>query len=189
MGFSLLIQTGYGGEALINRHPEGKPAGGGAVFEFLGGLQTLCDWTDNNSGYPDLKSVVEWYRKLERSAGVSFFPACQTLLDCIWGDGGDLTEYREDEYEFFKKRNTGVGDEFTEEMFQRMVRHSRESWKPIGDVIGGVRLLLNVFEHSKIEPLEGFYDPEYTKPDFEALLANLELLAERGNKAVRLNFA
>jgi hypothetical protein len=106
----------------------------------------------------------------------------------MWGDGGDPTEYREDEYEFFRKRAPAVGDDFTEEMFVTMVRQSGEQWKPIGEVMRGVQLLLTVFEESTSEPLEGFYEPKDTIADFEALVANLELLAKRGNEVVRLNF-
>lgn len=188
MGFSLQIQAEYGGEILMNLHPEGKPSGGKAVFAFLSGLYNHCEGMWDEEDDPLMRTIYEWYRGLEQSAGASFCPTCRALLDCMWGDGGDPTEYREDEYEYYRKRCPNIGDSFTKEMFQEMLRQSRERWKPIGEVIRGVQWLVDLFERSKLEPLEGFYEPGDTKPDFEALLANLRLLAKRGNTVVRLNF-
>jgi hypothetical protein len=106
----------------------------------------------------------------------------------MWGDGGDPTEYREDEFEFFRKRRPAGGDDLSEDMFQTMVRQSAEWWKPIDEVMRGVRLLIEVFESTEIEALEGFFEPDDTIPDLEALMANLDFLAKRENKVVRLNF-
>jgi hypothetical protein len=189
MGFKVQIQADYGSEMLLNVYPRSKSAGGKAVLAFLGGLQTYCDWAEDDAQkYPELKAVVEWYRLLEQSAEVSFCPICQALLDCMWGDGGDPTEYREDEYEFFRKRSPAVGDDFTEEKFKSWVRQSKERWKPIDDVMRGVQLLLEMFKNSTAQALEGFYEPEDTIPDFEALSANLDWLSMRGREVVRLNF-
>lgn len=188
MGFRLQIQAEHGSEMLMNLHPEDKPSGGKAVLAFLIGLHNHCDGLEIDEEDPIMQAIAEWYRKLEQLAGGSFCPTCRALLDCMWADGGDPTEYREDEYEFYRKRCPGVGDDFTEEDFQRRVRDSGERWKPISEVIAGVQLFLGVFERSDLETLDGFYEPEYTKSDFEALLANLELLAKRGNTVVRLNF-
>ena len=67
-----------------------------------------------------------------------------------------------------------------------MVEDAPKYWKPIGEVVRGVEMLLDLFKSKRIKSLSGFYEPENTIPDFEALYANLELLAKRGNKVVRL---
>lgn len=187
MGFSLEIQADYGSVKLGNNHPEGKPSGGKAVFAFLGGLDLLTTWEDDDSlEHPSLRPVVAWYRALEKSAGVALFPTCQPLLDCMWGDGGDSTEYGDDDFELFRENSGGF--EITEEGFHELVRAGRERWRPIPQVAKAVALLLEIFGRVKIEPMDGWYVPEDTIPDFEALAANLDFLITRGHEVVRLNF-
>jgi hypothetical protein len=188
MGFRLQIQADYGGEMLVNVHPERKGSGGKAVLAFLIGLHNHCAGEKFIEDGPIMQEVSEWYRRLEQAYGSPFYSGCRSLLDCMWSDGGDQTEYHEDEYEFFRKRSPGLGDGFTMSDFQKWVAESRERWKPISEVISGVRIILKVFTRSEVEPLDGFYEPQYTELDFEALLSNLELLAERGNTVVRLRF-
>lgn len=188
MGFRLHIQADYGSEILSNIHPDGKGSGGKAVFAFLGGLQLLHDWNDGEEHeFPDLQSVVDWYRALEKSAGMTFFPTCQPVIDCMWGDGGDPTEYKEDEFEFYRKRSPAMAN-LPEEDFREIVRASGERWRPIVEVAKGVDMLLDIFNRAKVEPLDGFYEAADTIPDFEALAANLDFLIGRGSQVVRLNF-
>lgn len=181
MGFQVRIEADYGSEILSN-----YPSGGKAVEAFLMGLSgyDLTLTTGNRNSDPTLDKLDDWYRELERSTGVSLFPACRALVDCQWGDGGDHYDYRPDEYDLFLKRNP----EFSEEQFQGYIDAHNKTWQPIGEVIKGVRLLVEVFTHNEIAPLEGFYVPEDSIPDFQALLANLELLANRKAQVVRLNF-
>lgn len=187
MGFSVQIEADRGSEVLQNLHPDGKLTGGNAVFAFLMGLLNYCSWKrDGADIYPGLEPVIEWYQQLDDTLSEPLCGLCDALMDCMWGDGGDSTTYYEDEYEFYKKRHLGVPS-ITEEQFRMMVREGDEHWKPIEDVLRGVQQLLNAFKSVTIKPLEGFYEPENTIPDFEALLWNLELLAKRGNEVVRLN--
>jgi hypothetical protein len=187
MGFRVRIEADYGGEMLQNLHPENKPSNGKAILAFLLGLENFCSWTDDKE--KELKPIIDWYQKLDNASQSSLCTTCRPLLDCMWANGGDLTSYHEDEWEFYKKRYPSFTDSsFTEDMFKAMVRESQIRWKPIHEVINGVRYLLDLFKQSTPEPLEGFYDPNFSRFDFEALLVNLELLAKRGNKEVRLNF-
>jgi hypothetical protein len=105
----------------------------------------------------------------------------------MWGDGGDPIEYKENELDYYQKRNPGTNmDKLS---FQKYIKESGERWKPIDQVINGARFLTELFSRNDIEHLEGFYEPENTIIDFEALLFNLEILERRGNKFVRLNFS
>jgi hypothetical protein len=187
MVFWLQIQADHGSEMLQNIYPDGKRTGGNAVLAFLVGLETYSTWNETKQdSYPELKAVVTWCRKLEILASASIFPICRALLDCDWSDCGDPTRWREDEYEFYKHR---MGDNLTtEEQFLAMVRDYDKHWQPIDKVMQGVRLLLDMFNRVNIEPLEGFYVPEDTIPDFEAFYYNLELLKKRGCQDIRLNF-
>jgi hypothetical protein len=189
MGFSVQIQAEYGAETLQNIHPDGRFTGGKAILAFLMGLHNYCNsFKAGQEIYPGLEGVIEWYQQLDTYLSESLCTSCNSLLDCMWGNGGDSTEYSENEYEFYKKR-TAPGLEITEEQFHFMVHDSRQHWKPIEEVITGVQVLLNLFKSQSLEELEGFYDRQYTIPDFEALLANLEFLAKRHNHVVRLNFS
>lgn len=184
MGISVVIEADYGTEKLINRHPDpGKYWGGQAVFYFSMGLDNYCAWKSGRGTY--LERIDDWYQALDQASGFSLCLTCKSLVDCRWGDGGDSTVYSADEYEWYKKRH---GDSTSEEQFKAMVGRWHESWKPIDEVLNGVHALLGLFQEVSPQPLEGFYHPNTTIPDFEALSANLQLLASRGNKVVRLNF-
>jgi hypothetical protein len=184
MGISMVIEADMGAEKLTNRHPDpNKYWGGQAVFYFLMGLDNYCAWKSGRSTH--LEQIDNWYRALEQASDFSLCQTCKSLVDCRWGDGGDSTVYSADEYEWYKKRH---GDSTTEEQFNAMVLDWYESWKPIDEVLNGVQSLLRLFRQVSPQPLEGFYHPTTTIPDFEALAANLQLLASRGNETVRLNF-
>lgn len=188
MGFSVRIEADYGSEILSNWHPDGKQTDGKAVLAFLTGLDLFCGWSDDNYTEDDIsKNIVYWYQLFERTAEVRLCASCRSLLDCMWGDGGDHTEYHADDYEFYKYRASYL--QITQTQFQSWLQASEAHWKPINEVIDGVRLRLYVFRHAPIQSLEGFYVPEDTLPDFEALYANLNLLAQRGNQMIRLNFS
>ena len=171
MGFTVNIESNYGGEILSN-----YPTGGKAVFALLSGLQTYCMMNED---------IEDWYAQLEEKSGELFCEKCRELLDCMWGDGGDSSIYYEDEYEFYKKR----GGILTEEEFQDMVIYSRKAFQPTQKVRDAALFLLQLFKDKQPEPLEGFYQDEDTIPDFEALVANLDLLIQRGSQNVRLNFS
>ncbi|HEX2620741.1 MAG TPA: hypothetical protein VHL11_11345 [Phototrophicaceae bacterium] len=189
MGFGLTVEADWCREVLSNVHPDGKGTGGNAVFAFLGGLSLYCDWDiEKDQHRTNLLSVYEAFRQIDQAVTETLCETVQPLLDCMWGDGGDSTVYHEDEYEFFIHRSSGSGLTITLEEFQAMVRSYDKYWQPIESVIRGVQILLKIFRQISPEPLEGFYLPEETIPDFEALLINLNLLAERGNQKVRLNF-
>jgi hypothetical protein len=130
---------------------------------------------------------MRWYEKLEQAAEVELCRLAQPLLGCMWGDGGDHTEYREDDYEFYLYR-VGANTPMSEDEFITMLQLSIEHWKPLHEVRDAVKALLDIFQRISPDQLDGFYTPEYTIPDFEALHANLTLLAQRGNQVVRLNF-
>lgn len=188
MGFRVQIEADYLAEVLSNIHPDGKPSGGKAVLAFLAGLEGYALSIRNpDDRCASLEDVDNWYRYVELQTGLSFFPTCQSLLDCMWGDGGDPMVYREDEYAFYVHRCDGHPS-MTEAQFVSMVRDYDKHWQSIADVIAGVQLLLKMFEDDRIESLEGFYVAEDTIPDFEALEANLLFLARRKNESVRLNF-
>jgi hypothetical protein len=184
MGFTVQIQADYGSEILSN-----YPMGGKAVFAFLMGLQTYCTWDDDgplSQNIPGQRQIHAWYAGLDAVMGGNLCATCQAFLDSMWGDGGDSTEYREDEYDFYVKRG---GSTITEAQFLDMVRRYEEHWQPIDDVLGGVRALLHAFANPQVGTLESFYVPEDSLPDFEALATNLAWLADRGNDVVRLNFS
>ncbi|HVU13777.1 MAG TPA: hypothetical protein VHD90_21015 [Phototrophicaceae bacterium] len=188
MGFFLQIQADHGSEMLRNVHPEGKASGGNALLGFLVGLQNYCTWEQEQAKeYPELVPAIAWFQQLEADAAEDLCDVCGALLDCMWGDGGDPTEYHDDEYAFYSKRYSGA-PALTEEQFKRIVWDAPQHWEPIEEVMKGVRLLLGLLQDPACEPLAGVYHPEDTIPDFEALYANLELLAKRGNELVRLNF-
>jgi len=184
MGFKVQIEADYRSEILQNIHPHGKPSGGKAILAFLTGL----------SGYttpfeePNLMYVDKWYQNAEVITKQSFFPICHPILDCMWGDGGDATEYEIYDYHFYLQRHQLTATNFSEADFQEWIRLDRKRWESISDVIKGVQLLLKMFSNHQVEALEGFYAPTDTIPDFEALEHNLKLLDSRGNTTVRLNF-
>ncbi len=186
MSFQLKIQADYGKEMLINVHPLGKPSSGKAVMAFLMGLVNYNEEINSNNDDEPTKSILYWYQNLEQLAGESFKIIYKPLIDCMWGDGGDPIEYKEDEFEYYQKRNPGTN--IDKVAFQKYIKESGERWKPIDQVIKGVRILTELFSRNDIEQLEGFYEPKNTFIDFEALSFNLELLERRGNKFVRLNF-
>lgn len=189
MGFSLSIETDFGAEKLMNIHPDGDITGGGAVFAFLSGLQNYCDFTPQKDADP-LQHVYDWYQRLDSFKAQPLCVSCKELLACIWGDGGDSFEYGEGDYALFlhRTRNSCLPP-LSEEQFQQMLEHGQNSWRPIELVIHGVQTLLHMFRHTELSPLEGFFSAEATVRDFEALLANLQWLMERGNETVRLNFS
>jgi hypothetical protein len=187
MGVDVSIEAGFGAEKLINIHPDGRITGGKAVFAFLSGLSLCCDIPSKGEA-DSLNHVYVWYEQLDRLQQQPLCVSCRELLDCMWGDGGDSTDYREDDYAFFLHR-TGSSTSVTEEQFRQMLRDSFEAWRPIDLVIAGVRKLLDLFQRGGIQELEGFFAPQDTIPDFEALLSNLEWLMKRGNDVVRLNFS
>lgn len=188
MGFDLSIEADDGAEKLLNIHPAGYLSGGKAVFAFLSGLSLYCT-VPPQSSTNSLQHVYTWYQQLDRLHQPPLCVGCRELLDSLWGDGGDETRYNEDEYEFFRHRlQTSGSQPPTEAEFLAMVRNSDQHWQPIGAVMSGVRTLLDRFRSDDPKSLEGFYQPDDTIPDFEALLSNLELLASRGREEVRLNF-
>ena len=158
MAFWLQIQADYGSESLQNVHPDREAAGGKAVCAFLDGLQVHCSWTEEDPRKHPELTAVEAWYRV-----LEQYTGTSLSSTC-----GALLDCM-----------WGEGDDPLE---------SSENWKAIDEVTRGVRILLDAFRNSKVQPLEGFYEPENTIPDFEALLANLELLARRGNKVVRLNF-
>lgn len=178
MGFSVRIEADWGSEVLRNWHPDGKLTGGKAVFAFWASLNSYC-----------LKLGVihfdEWFERLDRLSPELLCIACRAFIECAWGDAGDHTHYGEDDFEFYKKRH---GVNLTEEQFLLNLQYARDRWQPIGEVIHSIQLLLDLFKSNPLEDWDGCYEAEYTIPDFEALLWNLELLANRGNEVVRLNF-
>lgn len=189
MGFSLRIETSSG-EALQNIHLRGELTGGSTVFAFLMGLLTYCDWDrTDDTGKSSLQHVFDWYQRLDKLMLNTLCITCQALMASIWGDGGDPTEYREDEYGFYLHRNANSGTKLSEAEFQAMVLTYDRAYQPIEDVLAGVQTLLGAFTENAIEPLEGFYVSESTIQDFEALQFNLEWLEKRSNDEVRLNFA
>jgi hypothetical protein len=181
MGFQIQIEADHGSVILTN-----YPSGGKAVLAFLMGLNGYADSLESVDYYQQsgLEEVGAWYQALEQSAGVPFFPTCRAVIDCMWGDGSDHYSYREDDYDLYSRH----GASLTDEQFRLWVQQSETRWQPVGRVIEIVHLLLDVFERTSAEPLEGFYEPEDTIRDFEALLGNLELLASRKAQVVRLNF-
>jgi hypothetical protein len=188
MGFDLSIEADYGAEKLLNIHPAGYLTGGKAVFAFLSGLSLYCR-VPPQSSTNSLQHVYAWYQQLDRLHQPPLGVSCRELLDSLWGDSGDETRYNEDEYEFFHQRLQKSGAQPpTEAEFLAMVRNYDQHWQPIAAVMSGVRILLDRFSRDDRKPLEGFYRPDDTIPDFEALLSNLELLASRGREEVRLNF-
>ncbi len=186
MSFEARIEADNGAEILSNLHPDGKRTSGKAVFAFLSGLQTLCYWTASDNS-TSLVGIVEWYRRLETSANVQLCSTCRPLLDCMWGDGGDHTEYHQTDYEFYKHR--GGGSQISEADFLKFIQDTILHWQPIDKVIGAIQLLLTIFQNMTVEPLEGFFHPEDSRADFEALYANLKLLSQRGAQTIRLNFS
>lgn len=114
---------------------------------------------------------------------------CRESLDYVWDDGGDETRYNEDEYEFFHHLMQKSGAQtLTKVEFLAIVRNYDQHWQTIAAVMSGVWILLERFGRSELRPLEGFYQPNDTIPDLEALLSKLELLASLGHEEVRLNF-
>jgi hypothetical protein len=185
VGVSVQIEAGYGSETLQNSHPNGLHTSGKAVFAFWGGLNGFCMWRDGVGDWTRLKYVMAWYQQLEEFSPRPLCSICRAFVDCAWGDGGDPIEYHEDDYDVYKKRHPST----TEAEFLLYLQDSDQHWQPIDEVITGVQVLLNLFKSQSLEELEGFYDRQYTTPDFEALLANLEFLAKRHNHVVRLNFS
>jgi hypothetical protein len=189
MGFWLQIQADNGSEVLRNIHPDGG-IGGKAILAFLIGLSNythrLEDKSDDSAEL-SLSYVYDWFSRVETIMGKTFLPRCEALLESMWGNGGDPTEFREHEYAFFLHRNPSSRS-MSESQFQELVRSNQARWQPIEDVLHGVELLLEMFRQPGIEPLEGFYAPEDTIPDFEALQFNIRLLKQRGNSVIRLNF-
>ncbi len=174
MGFFVLIEGTY--DTLRNRHPEGKPSGGNAILAFLTGLAVYQDYFASKEGNSDVSinqsvnETMRWYQSVETNFHISFFPDCQALIGSIWGDGGKSIEcYSENDYEFYANPLTSSGA-ITREQFRELLQASRLCWKPITDVINGVRLLLDVFNDLNSTSFEGFYEPMDTIPDFEALL-------------------
>src|SRR4030042_3915918 len=104
MGLRLEIQADHGIELLSNVHPEGKPSGGKAVLALLIGLCNYCDDIKYSNDDKMMVNIFFWYKKLDQLTGGIIKEECRPLLDCMWGDGGDPTEYQEDEYELYKSR-------------------------------------------------------------------------------------
>jgi hypothetical protein len=177
MGFTVSIESDNGAEILSN-----YPSGGKAVFAFLSGLQAY-------SLLDDKDKVAIWYKALEKQSGEKFSVKCRELLDCMWGDGGDTTVYGEDEWEVYKLRYPNIESMMNEESFKEMITQYWKAFQPTEKVRDGVQFLLQLFKDKEPEPLEGFYEKEDTIPDFEALVANLDLLIQRKSKDVRLNFS
>jgi hypothetical protein len=177
MGFTVKIESDGGSEILQN-----YPTGGKAVFAFLSGLQAYNLLDDNDK-------VARWYEALEKQSGEKFSVKFRELLDCMWGDGGDSTVYREDEWEIYKLRNPNIESMMTEETFKKMVVQYWQAFQSTEKVRDEVQFLLELFKNAQPEALEGFYVSEDSIPDFEALLTNLDLLISRGSQDVRLNFS
>ncbi len=104
----------------------------------------------------------------------------------MWSDGGDSVEYTEDEYVWFCKRR---GYELTEEQFKSLVQDSKNHWVDINVAIRGVKYLIELFKTLDLQPLDGCYDLQYTRPDFESLYEILEIFAKQRYGVVRLNFS
>lgn len=185
MGFRLQIQADYGNEALRNLHPDKRYGSGKAILAFLTGLSGYAHEI-TNPDYKPTDPIDTWFQELEWLSELTFMPTCSSLLGAMWADGGDPTEFQEHEYKFYLQR-VGQGA-LPEDEFKVMVRGYPNHWQPIQAVREGVQLLLQMFSTPQIKPLEGFFDVEYTPPDFEALELNLKFLQERGNTVVRLNF-
>lgn len=184
MGFRLTIEADYRSEVLQNIHPEGKDSGGKAVLSFIVGLSNyLALERDDN-----LDDINQWYKKSEQITGYDYAPLYQSLVDCMWGDGGDSTEYQEEDYEFYLHRTNQKRGDFTQAQFRQFLTQYYERWQPIDKVIAGVDHLLQILVYPELEKLEGFYEPDATFSDFEALQHNLKLLKSRGNTTIRLNF-
>src|SRR5207244_618266 len=96
-----------------------------------------------------------------------------------------LVPYMSQEFYIKQTANSGI---VTREEFLSLLQLAETRMKPLNDVISGVRLLILTFNLLTSTSLEDFYQQEDMIADFEALLANLELLAKRGNEEVRLNF-
>jgi hypothetical protein len=191
MGFNVRIETD--GETLQNIHPDGgKGSGGKAVFNFLSILSYYDSFKGEELNEDDgLKASHDWFIEFEEKAGD--INKCRAFIDCMWGDGGDDTKYRQGDYDLFIKRHGAVrgdGVENTEESFLKFVKASEDAYQHIEDVIEGVRFLLDSFKKYAFESNFFFMpeDPPYLE-DFEALLWNLEFLAKRGNTKVRLTFS
>lgn len=177
MGFTVRIESNNGEEILSN-----YPSGGKAVLSFLTGLKVYCILVVEDE-------IRSWYADLEQQSEDVFCTRCHELLKSMWGDGGDTTVYRQDEWEVYKQRNPQMASMMTEESFKAMVTQYWEAFQPTEKVRDAIQFLLQLFKDKQPEALEGFYRAEDSIPDFEALLANLELLIQRGSLNVRLNFS
>ncbi|MBA3870736.1 MAG: hypothetical protein H0X30_16475 [Anaerolineae bacterium] len=186
MSFTVSVEAGYASK-LATHLP--TIHGGQAVFAFLSGLQYYCEVDD------DLDSELnhtwrEWFKHLQTHIEQPLCEVFQPLADCMWGDGGGLGgDFREDEYEWYLKRNSEAPMKMSEAEFQQFIQLGELYWSPIDAVIANVKLLIELFKTLKLSEVEGLYAAEHMIPDFEALDETLGIFKYYGYRTIRLNFS
>ena len=166
------VETDYG-ECFRVMHKNGT-TGGKAILAFLQSLSVYC------LNVAD-EETIQWFSALENKGNQSF---CDLLHPLIEGWYSGDWDYKEDEYETFLSRNPSL--QIGEDAFLSAIKDVREKWTPVDKMIESVKYLLSIFEEDLPESTY-WYEPEDSTPDFQALLATLELAAERLNKKVRIN--
>src|SRR5688500_6789079 len=146
MGFTVLIETGI--ETLSNRHPKGAYTSGKAVFAFLCGLESFCALS-SAADVPSLQKMYAWYTQLTQLSTEDLCGKCKSLLDCMWDDGGDSTQYGDDDYEFYVSRHSHH-QSLTKDEYMKILRSNWETYQPIREVIESVQFLLEVIRNPSL---------------------------------------
>jgi hypothetical protein len=184
MGFTVSVEADHGNTRLPTDE------GGKAVFAFLGGLAWYCIVTEDEVEADLLRAWREWFKQLQTFVQQPLCQVFEPIMNCMWGDGGGLGgDFREDEYEWYLKRNPDPAYRMTEAEFQQFIQEGEKRWSMIEAVLANIRLLLDLFKTSALGDIEALYSAEDTVPDFESLYDTLLILKNFGYRTVRLNFA
>jgi len=170
--FYAAIETDTG-EFLNVIRPDGR-IGGKAVLSFLLGLSGYC----SKSG--DLE--LGWFATLEARSSE---PICQLLHPLLHSFYSGDWNYKEDEYEFFRRRAPEMS--LTEDEFREIMHQIIEKWTDLGLILSNVGELMKLVKEDELEA-SSWYVPRDTVTDFDALFQTLKMASERKAHRVRIRF-
>lgn len=161
MGIEVLAVETEWGERLHLYHPEGKPAGGKALFCLIEGLMSYCSGnrSDYNRSYIDLDNEI----------GGILCNIEKSLIDSIYPVG-----MPEDVYRTLKIH---APEELTS-VEHSVIERMKQCWTDLDDLMACVDQLIYHIKKSNL-PIEGDWDEtEYTVNDLEALQGTLKFFSD-----------